>query len=66
MLSNQFKLSQTLYVEDFDDDDLDDGDDEDDDKDDDEDDVTSQVALAGQPFCFTNQKEFYMEHYTRT
>ena len=28
--------------------------------------VTSQVALAGKPFCFTNQKEFYMEHYTRT
>ena len=34
--------------------------------DDDDDDVTSQVALAGKPFCFTNQKEFYMEHYTRT
>ena len=37
-----------------------------DDDDDDDDDVTSQVALAGKPFCFTNQKEFYMEHYTRT
>ena len=38
----------------------------DDNDDDDDDDVTSQEALAGKPFCFTNQKEFYMEHYTRT
>ena len=34
---------------------------EDDDDDDDDDDVKSQVALAGELFCFTNQKEFNME-----
>ena len=31
------------------------------DDDDDDDDVKSQVALAGELFCFTNQKEFNME-----
>ena len=32
----------------------------------DEDDERSQIALVADLFCFTNQKEFYMEHYTST